>query len=275
MSERPRPLVRALIVDDERLARATLRLLLEADPEVAVVGECTSAEEALGALAEHEPNLVFLDVHMAEMDGFQLLEAVGPERAFAVIFVTANDTHALRAFEVAAIDYLLKPFDDERFAAALGRAKAHLGRGRVEELAQKLSAALAALGEAGVPGGGAGVAAPRPSPGVPERIAVRDGGKIAFVAVDEIDWIEAEDYYAQLHVGGKTHLLRESLRRLEARLDPRRFVRIHRSTLVNVARIKELEPAAHGESMVVLTDGTELRLSRRYREQLHALLGLE
>lgn len=264
----PRP-IRVLIVDDEALARATLRVLLAEDPTVTVVGECASAEEAREVLDTLAPDLVFLDVNMAEMDGFELLRDIGPGRAFEVIFVTAHDAHALRAFEVAALDYLLKPFDDDRFAAALARAKAHLQRGHVAELAQRLTAALTALPPA---------APPPPSlqtpPAAADRIAVRDGARINLISVNDIDWIGADDYYVQIHAGGKTHLLRESLRSLESRLDPRSFARVHRSTIVNVTRIQEIQPAPNGESLIVLRDGTELRLSRRFRDALHALLGL-
>lgn len=256
---------RVLVVDDEPLARATLVTLLADDPEVALVGACGTVREALAAITERCPELVLLDIRLARSDGFALLEAVGGRRNFAVVFVTAYGDRAVDAFAVGALDYLLKPFDDERFAQAIDRAKARLREVRLSQLAEQLADAVAGRGAPPQ----AGLAAPDGRP-----IAVREAGKVELVPPEAIDWIEAQDYYAQLHAGGATHLVRTSLRQLEQQLHPDRFVRIHRGAIVNVARVKELRPIAHGEAVVVLRDGTELRLSRSHRHRLHQRLGL-
>jgi two-component system LytT family response regulator len=267
--------VRVLVVDDEVLARTSLRILLGDDPEVELVGECGTGREAVALIQELSPDLLLLDVQMPGMDGFEVLQRVAPERLPAVIFTTAYDAHALRAFEVHALDYLLKPFSDERFARALAHAKEHVQRGRVHELTRRLMGMLQGAPQAPAP------ATPTPVPpalepggGPLERIALKDGGRVMFIGVDEVDWIEADDYYVQLHQGGRSHLMRESLRELEQRLPPRRFARIHRSTIVNVSRVKELRPLVHGEAEVVLHNGTTLRLSRSRREHLLSLLGM-
>ena len=266
--------LRALIVDDEPLARRTVRLLLEADPEVEVVGECTNGLEAAERLQREVPELLLLDVQMPGMDGFQVLQRTGPERIPAVIFVTAFDQHALRAFEVHALDYLLKPFDDERFTRALARAKALVRQGRVHELARKLATLVEGL-KATPTATPPPISEPLARPAAwLERIAVKEGHRVVLLPVADIDWIEAEDYYAQIHTGGKSHLLREPLKELETKLDPQQFIRIHRSTIVNVNRVRELQPLVHGESVIILHDGTRLRLSRSRRDQLHTLLGL-
>jgi two-component system, LytTR family, response regulator len=249
--------IRVLVVDDEPLARATLVGLLAADPEVRLVGQAGSGREALPLL--READLVFLDVHMPGGDAFKLLGRAGDRRP-AIIFVTAYDAHALRAFEVAALDYVLKPFDDERFGRALERGKAQVRGGRAAALTHH----LASLFENGA------AAAPRP----PDRIAVKDRGRMVFVPVDAIDWIGAEDYYAELHVGRATHLLREPLTELEARLDPTRFVRVHRSAIVNLTRVREVESSTRGDAALVLDDGTRLRLSRGRRAAILARLGV-
>ena len=263
--------LRGLIVDDEALARDTLRRLLSGDPEVEVIEDCAGGEEAVRRIRETEPDIVFLDVQMPEVDGFEVLRRARPATVPAVVFVTAHDAYALRAFEAEALDYLLKPFDDERFYHVLGRAKARVREQRAHRLAGRLVAELA--------GASSAVAVPPVSaaPGRPpwvERIPVRQDGRVVFVRVDEVDWIEAADYCVRIHAGGRAHLVRESLRELEARLDPARFFRIHRSALVNVARIRELEPHFHGEYVVVLQDGARLRLSRGRRDRLHRLLGM-
>jgi two-component system LytT family response regulator len=275
--------VRVLVVDDEPLARRTLVLLLSADPQVEVVGEAGNGAIAVQMICDLAPDLVFLDVQMPEMDGFGVLRALDAERAPAVVFVTAFDEHAVRAFDANAADYLLKPFDDERFARALARAKGRVGDRRVRELAVRLAGML---GGAPVPPSILPASAPPPPPApapspepepqpaaYADRIVLRDAGRIMFVDTAAIDWIEAEDYVVRLHAGGATHLLREPLRDLERRLDPRRFFRIHRSTIVNLGSVKELQPYFHGDYVVILRDGTRLRLSRSRREQLQALLG--
>jgi len=264
---------RVLVVDDEPLARATLTTLLAGDPEIERVGACGTVREALAAIAERDPELVLLDIKLARGDGFALLDAAGAQRRFAVIFVTAYDDRALDAFAAGAIDYLLKPFDDDRFAQAIARAKERLRQARLSRLAEQLADAVgrsfdspdASRRDSLRMSGSSDLDAP---------IAVREAGRVQLVPTAQIDWIEAQDYYAQLHAGGETHLVRLSLRQLEQQLHPDRFVRIHRSAIVNVDRVKELRPIAHGEAVVVLRDGTELRLSRSHRQRLHARLGL-
>ncbi len=251
--------VRVLVVDDEALARATLRLLLQRDPEVELVGESPNGVDAVAKIRALAPDLVFLDIQMAKKTGFEVLAEIEEPRRPLLIFVTAYDAHALRAFEVQALDYLLKPFDDDRFARSLARGKDAVRQRHAHELARRLVAVFATA------------AAPSPAP---ERLAVKDGSRVRFIPVADLDWIEADDYYAKLHARGEIHLHRESLRDLEAQLDPRRFVRIHRSTIVNLERVKELRTLPSGEGLVLLQDGTELRLSRSRREQLCALLGL-
>jgi two-component system LytT family response regulator len=253
--------IRALIVDDEPLARHSLVVLLAGDPAIEVAGECKNGREALVRLSEDPLELVLLDVQMPGMDGFELLARLPAGRLPAVVFVTAHDRHALRAFEVSAVDYLLKPFDNARFAHAIARAKQAIRLGQAHQLTQRL---LATLGQA-LP--------PDPSgEGSADRLVVRDGARAVVVPVADIDWIEAEDYYAGIHVGGRTHLLREALADLERRLDPNRFVRIHRSALVNLARIRELVALPHGEAELVLHDGTRLRVSRARRRAVRAAL---
>jgi two-component system LytT family response regulator len=235
--------IRTLIVDDEPLARSNLAVLLRLDPEIEIAGECGSGMEALAAVRGKKPDLVFLDVQMPECDGFDVLELLGADMPPAVVFVTAYDQYALRAFEAGALDYLLKPFDNARFARALDRAKEKIGHGK-------------------------------DVPGRIERLAIKSIGQVCFVKISEIDWIEAADYYACLHVGKGTHLLRRSLSELDQELDRAIFCRIHRSTIVNLDRVRGLELNEDGEYAVVLDNGTRLRLSRRYRKQLQSCLGV-
>lgn len=259
--------IRALIVDDEPVAREGIRVLLQDDPEFEVVGECADGREAVEAIQELSPDLVFLDVQMPELDGFGVIEKVGAETMPVVVFVTAYDQYALRAFDVAALDYLLKPYDDERFATAVNRAKSQIRQGKVGELSRKLIALLE---------GQAGELARHPGAGPAKylrRVMLKTGGRVTFLKVAEIDWIEAEGDYVKLHVGKSWHLLRDTMKRLEAQLDPSRFVRTHRSTIVNIDRIKELHPYFHGDYIVVLHDGTELKLSRSRRHALEERLG--
>lgn len=235
--------IRTVIVDDEPLARSNVAVLLRRDPAIEIVSECGSGADALNVIRSVHPDLLFLDVQMPECDGFDVLEMLGGESPPAIIFVTAYDQYALRAFEAGALDYLLKPFDNTRFERALERAK------------QKI-----ALG--------------KDRPSRVERLAVQSAGQVTFVNVADIDWIEASDYYAALHVGQKTHLLRRSLADLECDLDPARFSRIHRSTIVNLERVRGLKSGEDGEHIVQLNDGTALRLSRRYRKALRSRLGI-
>jgi len=251
--------LRAAIVEDEPPARLGLRTLLSADPEIELVAECGTVDEALAALQKARPDVVFLDVQLARRTGFDLLAALGRSRPPAVVFVTAYEEHAVRAFDVEAVDYLLKPFDDQRFAQALARAKNRVRQSRAKSLVEQLAATLA-------PGAKA--------PGPPRTLLLKDGARTMFLREDEIDWIEAQDYYVEIHAGGIAHLHREPLRDLEARLDPRRFVRIHRSAIVQIDRIRQLQSLPSGDAAVILRDGTELRVSRSRRDAIRALLGV-
>jgi two-component system LytT family response regulator len=234
-------MIRAIIVDDEPLARANIVKLLDADPEISIAGECGSGTEAIEAVRRLQPALMFLDVQMPGCDGFGVLEALGADVPPAVVLVTAFDKYAVKAFEAEALDYLLKPYDNARFYRVLARAK-----GSLEER--------------------------RSHPQRLERILVKSAGRIAFVRTTEIDWVEAADYYACLHTGAKTHLLRRSMTDLERELDPGVFCRIHRSTIVNLSRVQDLRLDASGEPEVILRDGTRLKVSRGYRDKLQASL---
>ncbi len=235
--------IRAVVVDDEPLARSSLKLLLRRDREVELVGECKSGMEALAEIRRKKPELVFLDVQMPECDGFDVLEQLGSEMPPALVFVTAYDQYALRAFEAGALDYLLKPFDNARFERALNRAKERIEQGK--ETPRKI-----------------------------ERLAIKNAGQVLFQKISEIDWIEAADYYVCLHVGTKTHLLRRSMSDVDQELEQAAFCRIHRSAIVNLERVRQLEISEDGGTDVVLNSGTRLRLSRRYRKDLQARLGL-
>jgi two-component system, LytTR family, response regulator len=242
--------LRALVVDDEPLARRTLCELLDRERDVELVGVCGDGPSATEAVRAGRPDILFLDVQMPELDGFGVLRAVRDVRVPAVVFVTAFGQHAVRAFDEEATDYLVKPFDDDRFGRALDRARARIEAARRES-------------------------APEEGPNRwLERFAVECSGRITIIPVDTVQWIEAQDYYVQIHAAGKEHLLRESLRNLETRLDPRRFARVHRSAIVNIGCVKQLRRRTHGEYALLLEDGTELKLSRTHREQLQLLLGM-
>lgn len=250
--------IKTLIVDDEPLARDRLQKLLDAEGDVTVLGQCTNGKEAVKAIREKAPDLVFLDVQMPELDGFGVLGELATEEVPVIIFVTAHDKFALKAFEVHAVDFLLKPFDRERFQTALKRAKQRISQRRPGELDQRLAALLAEI---------------KPEPASLERMAVKTSGRVIFIKTSDIDWIEAADNYVNLHVGNEAHLHRETLTALAERLPARKFMRISRSTIVNVDRIKELQPLFHGEYAVILRNGTTLTLSRSYRDVLDQLIG--
>ena len=235
---------RVLIVDDEPPARANLRVLLARDPQVAIVGECGSGAEAIAAIRTLRPELLFLDVQMPELDGFDVLEQLGADAPPAIVFVTAYDQHALRAFDAGALDYLLKPFTDTRFERALARAKEQAAR-----------------------------AAASGAPALPQRIVVKSGRQLHVVPLGDIDWIESADYCVDLHVGARTYSLRRSMAAVESELEPAGFCRIHRTAIVNLARVRSLSVAEDGELEVVLLDGARLPMSRRHRAAIEARLG--
>lgn len=250
--------IRVLVVDDELLAREMIREMLAGDSGAEIIGECASGEEAAAAIEAHAPDLLFLDVQMPEANGFEVLETLKNGHTPHVIFVTAYDHYAVRAFEVHALDYLLKPFDRERFDAAWQRAKEHILKeknGRMDEriltLLEELKAGSKYL----------------------ERLVIKSGGRVFFLEAGEIDWIEAEGNYVSVHSGKKSHLLRETISSLEAQLDPKKFRRIHRSAIVQIDKIKELQLWLHGEYRIVLHSGAQLMLSRNYRENLQGALG--
>jgi two-component system, LytTR family, response regulator len=258
---RRRTKIRALIVDDEPFARERVRQLLEGDPEVEITGECGDGLQAVAMINEQAPDLLFLDVQMPELDGFEVLERVEAARMPVVIFLTAYDKYALRAFDACALDYLLKPCAEDRFAKAVLRAKTQLNQTAEEHLPAAPASRVAVVEDR------------RQEKKFLERVVVKSGGRVYFFRVEEIDWIETHGNYVRLYFGRAAYLLRESLSSLERELDPRKFARIHRSALVNVERIKELQPMFHGQYTVVLRDGTEITLSRRYRHRLEEAIG--
>ena len=252
--------IRILVVDDEPLAREKIRRMVKDDAEIRLVGECANGAEAIEAVQTLSPDLLLLDVQMPEVGGFAVLEALQSNgvRLPPVIVITAYDHYAVRAFEVHALDYLLKPFDRDRFRAALDRAKKQIRREQAPALDERIVALLEHL------------QGPRKHH---ERLVVKTGGRVFFLNTDEVDWVEAEGNYVSIHTGKKSYLLRETISSLESQLDPKKFIRIHRSAIVNINRIKELQPWSHGEYHVLLLDGTQLTLSRSYREKLQAALG--
>ena len=239
--------LRVLVVDDEPPARRKLIAMLGQEADINVVGEAANGDDAVSAIEEHQPDVVFLDIQMPGLNGFDVLETIGLENAPLVVFVTAYDQHAVRAFEVNAVDYLLKPFDRQRLQSCLSRIRdQHVSwRGKVEKLLAEL----------------------RPREFL-SRVMVKSRGRVVFLKVEEIDWIETSANYVEVHVGKQSFLLRETLGALEAKLDPKQFARVHRTTMVNVDRIQELQPWSHNDFMIVLRDGVKLKMSRRYRRNL-------
>jgi len=238
--------IRTLIVDDEPLARSNIAVLLRDDPQIEMIAECGSGAEAMGEIRAAQPDLLFLDVQMPECDGFDVLEMLGRDLPPAVILVTAYDQYALRAFEAGALDYLLKPFDNTRFELAVARAKQRIQTSRGESVRRH-----------------------------PERIVIKSAGEVCFIRMRDIDWVEAADYYACLHVGQRSHLLRRSLADLEAELDSDLFCRVHRSSIVNLDRVSSLKLREDGEYEVLLQTGARVRMSRRCRKELEARLGVQ
>jgi two-component system, LytTR family, response regulator len=255
--------IRTIIVDDEPLAREGIRLLVQNDAPIEIISECANGREAVRAIDRHAPDLLFLDVQMPEMNGFDVLNQINIAQTPTVIFVTAYDNYALQAFEAQALDYLLKPFSDERFYRALARAKAQIEQNRIKEQNQKLKALITAY-----------KSERRPDTSAPclERLIIKSAGRVLFLDAPEIDWIEAADYYVLLHVGDKSHILRETMTELEAKLDPRKFIRIHRSIIVNIERAVELRARGYGDYLVILRNGAKLKPSRRRRKEIQLML---
>jgi two-component system LytT family response regulator len=249
--------IRTLIVDDEPLARRRIRALLERESDIQIVGECASGTEALDAITEQTPDLVFLDIQMPGLDGLGVVAEIDPDEMPIVVFVTAYDQYALKAFEAHALDYLLKPFEDERFADVLQRVRVRVAERDPHTLIdERIAAVLEEL-----------------KPKVyPERIVIRKGTQYVFQPVHEVDWVEADGNYARIHAGANSSVVRKTMAAMEHSLDPARFVRIHRSTIVNIERIRAVESLFNGEYVVILKDGTKLPTSRSYRDAVQALL---
>ncbi len=254
--------IRVMIVDDEPLAREGIRLRLAEEPDFQLVGEFGSAEEALASIRREPPDVLILDIRMPEVDGFDLLEQAGLDAVPVVVFVTAYDEHALQAFSVRALDYLVKPFDDERFAEMLNRVRRRVAELRDGELGRHVRRIISK----------AAAGAPHPG-GCVDRLPVKVKNRVTLVRTADIDWIEAARDYVRLHVGGERHLIRGTLTGLHEKLDPRQFVRIHRSAIVNIDRIAELHPFFHGEYVLILSTGRRLKVTRSYRDQLAMALG--
>jgi two-component system LytT family response regulator len=248
--------IRVLIAEDEPLARERIHALIEEEPDVQIVAECADGRSTVEAIRQHDPDLVFLDVNMPELNGFDVIREVGADNMPPVIFVTAYDHFAVQAFDAHAVDYVLKPFDEDRFRLAVERAREMLARRETGTLDRRLSDLLQGFAR----------------PHYLERLAVKSGGKIIFLRTDEVTWIGAEGNYARLHAGKRSYLMRETMSNLESKLDPGRFIRIHRSTIVSTDAIAELEPLFQGDYVVVLRDGTRLTSSRGYRGNLQAFM---
>ena len=251
------PRIRTLLIDDEPLARRRVRRLLSLDPEIDVIGECGNGDDAVESIVSQQPDLVFLDIQMPGADGFEVISRLDERKMPVVVFVTAYDQYALRAFEVHAQDYLLKPFDRARFVKALAGAKDHVVRRNATD-PDRIASLLEEIRQ------------PRKHA---QRLVVKTSGKILFLKTEDIDWIEAADNYVRLHVGPEAHLLRETMSNLEEQLDPERFLRIHRSSIVNIDRIEQLQPWFRGDYLVLLRGGVKLTLSRGYRDRVQSLVG--
>lgn len=250
--------IRALVVDDEPLAREMIREMLENDSEVEIVGECANGREAIESIRSSAPDLVFLDIQMPELGGFEVLETLDPKVTPYVIFVTAYDQYAVRAFEVHALDYLLKPYDRERFEAAWQRAKEQIKLDRTSRRDQDIIALLEEL---------------KAGPRYLERLVIKNGGRVFFLHVQDVYCIEAEGNYVRVYDNQKGYLLRETISSLEEQLDPKQFLRIHRSAIVKIDRIKEMQPWFHGEYRIIMENGKQLALSRNYRSNLQEAVG--
>jgi two-component system, LytTR family, response regulator len=251
-------IIRACIIDDEPIACRRIQRLLKDDPEIEIVQICNDGEEAVDAIQKLNPDLIFLDVQMPGMDGFEVLTSLNPGSMPHVIFVTAFDRYAIKAFEFHALDYLLKPFDRKRFEQAVQRSKAQIQQSQERSNNSELVALLKEM---------------KNQSQHLERLVVKSQGRVFFLKTDEIDWIDAQGKHVAIHVGKETHLVREAMNNLETELDPKKFARIHKSTIVNIDRIKQLQPLVHGDFRVILRDSTVLTISRRYRQKIDELLG--
>ena len=251
-------MIRAIVIDDEPFARRGVRDFLQFEPDVEIIRECDNGRDAITAIREHQPDLIFLDIEMPERNGFQVLEALPADRMPVVVFITAHDRHALEAFEAHAIDYLLKPVEKSRLQTAMNRARAAIQYRQGGDWTRKLQALIAEM---------------KTPPPFRERLLIRGTGRQYLLATRDIDWIEASGNYARLHVGREHHLLRETMANLESELDPARFCRIHRSTIVNLDRVQEIQPWTRGDQILILRDGTRLTLSAHYRPSVEQRLG--
>lgn len=253
--------IRCLIVDDEPAARGALRSLLEPEPDIEIAGELADGETALKFLRKSATDLLFLDIQMPEMDGFEVLRRLDGSHIPVIIFVTAYDQYALRAFDSEAVDYLLKPYSDERFHQALARARRQVRSGRIGSVSEQLRRLLHRT------------SVPEPAGDYRSRLLIKHDGRITILPLAEVDWLEADGDMVKVHAGTRTFPVRETMKELESQIDPGRFVRIHRSTIISVDRIKELQPYFKGDYVVVLRDGTNLKLSRRFKSDLEKVLG--
>jgi two-component system LytT family response regulator len=253
--------IRAVIADDERLARKKLSILLASEPKVEVVAECSDGRQTVTAIRSHRPDMLLLDIQMPDLNGFEVLSEIPPDEMPQVIFTSAYDQYAIRAFETHALDYLLKPFDQDRLHAAIERARAEIQKCKDQDLTNRVLELLSAV-----------KSGKRPVPEFDERLAIRTNGRVVFLNLEEIQWIEAAANYVRLNTGKDSYLFREAISRISERLNPSHFVRIHRSVIVNVTRIKELIPVNSGEYVVVLHSGKELSCSRGYRANLQPLI---
>ena len=253
------PTMRTIIADDERLARQKLRVFLDAEPGIQVVAECRDGRQAVAAVQAHKPDLLLLDIRMPDLDGFQILERIPPDQMPVVVFTSAHDQYAIRAFEANALDYLLKPFEQKRLHRAVEKARTELLKSHDQNIAGRVLLDLLAQTKT------------QPK-SVDQRFMIKAGGRLVFLDLDEIDWIEAAANYVKLNVGSTSYLLREGIGRISERLDPASFIRVHRSTIVNVSKIKELQPCDSGEYIAVLRNGKELSCSRGCRAQLQQLI---
>lgn len=244
--------IRTLIVDDEPLARERVKRFLKDERDLEIIGECGNGNDAVRVIHEKEPDLVFLDIQMPEKNGFDVIKSLNVKHLPTIVFITAYDQYALQAFDVHALDYLLKPFNRERFHRAVARVKEQIDGERRGELDERLASLISSI---------------TPEKKYLERLVVKSVGRVFFLKTEEIDWIEASGNYLKLHVGRESHMIRETMNSVEAKLDPSQFMRIHRSTIVNIDRIKELHPMFSGDYSAILRDGTELALSRNYRER--------